>query len=163
MIPLFNVLCVLFTSFIVTTTRWTTSFRLSPIRCTCTRCLCGAGVQGVQLLLHGGIAHSLPELVAGGKPDPHPADPRPLVRLLLLSAERGWEVPGGLGVPAPTWGVRHAHAQVPGLALLVHPHPHHHRRLAHSWEQCGVSTYSNNFFLNHWKYVVLLLRVSVMF
>lgn len=97
------------------------------------------GVPCVQLLLHGGITHSLSEPVASAEPDPHPADTCSLVRLLLLPAVRGGEVPGGLGVPVPTRGVRHAHAQVPRLSLLVYPHAHHHRWPAHPRDQCRVS------------------------
>lgn len=97
-------------------------------------------LPGVQLLLHGRVAHRLPQSLAGTQFNSHPADPRALVRLFLLPSERGRGLPGRLGLSVQTRRVLHTHEKISGLALLVHPHTHHHRRLAHSGNQRWVST-----------------------
>lgn len=48
--------------------------------------LFSSGVQGVRLLLHGGIEDGLPELLESDQSDSHFIDTSPLVRLFLLSA-----------------------------------------------------------------------------
>lgn len=93
----------------------------------------------VQLLLHGRVAYRLSEPVACAELDTHTVDPGPLVRLLLLLAQRSGGIPRRLGLPLPTRRVRHPHQEVPRLAVLVHPDPHHHRRSTHPGDQRRVS------------------------